>query len=52
MLIGIVFFGDRDVIKREGGKFFKMTYNRDAAYAEYTNETPIPVILGHLEPFQ
>jgi hypothetical protein len=34
------------VIKREAGKFFKMTYNSDAAYAEYTNETPIPVITG------
>jgi len=32
-------FRDRDVIKTEAGKIFKMSYNRDVAYAEYTNET-------------
>jgi len=34
------------MIKREDGKIFKMNYNRDAAYVEFTNETPIPVITG------
>jgi len=46
MLIDIIVSRDRDVIKRKGGKFFKMIYNRNAAYAEYTKETPIPVITG------
>jgi hypothetical protein len=39
MLIDVVVSGDRHVIKREAGKIFKMIYNRDAAYVEYTNET-------------
>jgi hypothetical protein len=39
MLIDIVVSQDINVIKREDGKIFKMNYNRDVAYAEYTNET-------------
>jgi hypothetical protein len=39
MLIDIVVSRDRNVIKREDGKIFKMNYNIDAANAEYTNET-------------
>ena len=34
------------MIKREGGKIFKMTDNRDIAYAEYTKETPISLVTG------
>jgi hypothetical protein len=43
MLIDIVVSSERNVIKRVNGKIFRKTYNRDAAYAEYKNETPIPV---------
>jgi len=52
MLIDIVVSRDRNVITKEAVKIFKMTYNRDVAYAEYTNETPIPVIKRTLDPFQ
>jgi hypothetical protein len=31
---------DRNVIKREAGKIFKMTYIRDGAYAEYKKRNP------------
>jgi hypothetical protein len=38
MLIDIVVSRDIDVIGVDG-MIFKITYNRDVAYAEYTNET-------------
>jgi hypothetical protein len=46
MLIDIVGSRDRNVIKREAGKIFKMPYNIDAPYVEHTKGTPIPVIIG------
>jgi hypothetical protein len=39
MLIDTVVPRDNNVITGEAGKIFKITYNRDVAYAEYTNET-------------
>ena len=50
MFIDIVVSRDRNVITKEAVKIFKITYNRDVAYAEYTNETPIPVIKRALGP--
>ena len=52
MLIDIVVSRDRNVITKEAVKIFKMTYNRDVAYVEYKNETPIPVIKRALDPSQ
>jgi len=40
MLIDIVVSRYRKVIKREAGKIFKMTYNRDAANAKYKKRNP------------